>query len=661
LAHQKRPVRYAGVVTRLDSWKEIATFLKRGIRTVQRWEREEGLPVHRLAHAKRGTVYADPAELASWWDSRRLIIERREPAEAPAPEQSQRAPQPAAPATSNDTLTRITNVEAVSVYPALSSDGRLLAYVSDRGEDGGPPQVWLQQIGGEALQLTTGQRECMDVSFSADDTRVLYTALGADGQLAIYDVPTLGGTPRLLKRRARNARMSPDGQWLMWLSLSEPSGIRVARVDGSHERGVAAGFEDVMAFTWSPSSDRLLVLGRADAPSEAEVWLASLDGRLTSTGIAASARRQGVVTWLPMPIAWTGDALLFCAVSRSGPGVFRQRLTESCAPIGDTERMSPISSFAWFPAAAAAGRIAFLLPHPDMNLWSIAIDEHTGAAFGPLRRLSRGPGIQNFLSTTSDGRFLFHAVTRSATLEILRRDLQTGAELSVPIDPSHPEAGYPAISPSGRQLAYATRSTGPHTARPVFILDLVDHQTRPVCEDAGGRPRQWLDERFLVIETFGTRLSSILLLDTTTGERRELIASHECSIGNPRVSPDGRWIAFDAARPGGSPNVFAAPLQPQADTPESSWTLVAASASHPFWSRNGQMLYYLTTTPYLMLRREVRARRFAPDMAPGDVSIATLREGVVPTFLNGTTPVTAPDQIVFLLGDFRGDLWYRDA
>src|ERR1041385_1511743 len=35
---------------RLDSWKAIAAYLGRGVRTVQRWEREEGLPVHRLTH-----------------------------------------------------------------------------------------------------------------------------------------------------------------------------------------------------------------------------------------------------------------------------------------------------------------------------------------------------------------------------------------------------------------------------------------------------------------------------------------------------------------------------------------------------------------------------------------------------------------------------------
>lgn len=41
---------------RLDSWKEIASYLKRDVRTVQRWERREGLPVHRHQHEKLGSV-----------------------------------------------------------------------------------------------------------------------------------------------------------------------------------------------------------------------------------------------------------------------------------------------------------------------------------------------------------------------------------------------------------------------------------------------------------------------------------------------------------------------------------------------------------------------------------------------------------------------------
>src|SRR3954470_13862731 len=68
---------------RLDSWKEIAAYLRRGSRTVQRWEREEGLPVHRLQHGKLGSVYAYPAELDAWFSSRGASLET-DPPPAPA-------------------------------------------------------------------------------------------------------------------------------------------------------------------------------------------------------------------------------------------------------------------------------------------------------------------------------------------------------------------------------------------------------------------------------------------------------------------------------------------------------------------------------------------------------------------------------------------------
>src|SRR6476619_3341865 len=54
----------------LDSWKEIAEYLKRSVRTVRRWEAEERLPVHRHIHHNSGTVYAFKSELDAWLASR---------------------------------------------------------------------------------------------------------------------------------------------------------------------------------------------------------------------------------------------------------------------------------------------------------------------------------------------------------------------------------------------------------------------------------------------------------------------------------------------------------------------------------------------------------------------------------------------------------------
>jgi TolB-like protein len=60
---------------RLDSWKAIAAHLNRDVSTVRRWEKREGLPVHRHLHHKLGSVYAFPSEINGWWQSRRGGVE----------------------------------------------------------------------------------------------------------------------------------------------------------------------------------------------------------------------------------------------------------------------------------------------------------------------------------------------------------------------------------------------------------------------------------------------------------------------------------------------------------------------------------------------------------------------------------------------------------
>ncbi|HLK22693.1 MAG TPA: hypothetical protein VKT81_27295 [Bryobacteraceae bacterium] len=58
---------------RLDSWKEIAAYLGREVRTVQGWEKNEGLPVHRHQHSRQGSVYAFRAELDAWRQARKTV------------------------------------------------------------------------------------------------------------------------------------------------------------------------------------------------------------------------------------------------------------------------------------------------------------------------------------------------------------------------------------------------------------------------------------------------------------------------------------------------------------------------------------------------------------------------------------------------------------
>lgn len=59
-----------GTGQRLESWKEIAAYLRRDVRTVQRWEQLDGLPIHRHRRTQRSIPYAYTAELDAWWTSR---------------------------------------------------------------------------------------------------------------------------------------------------------------------------------------------------------------------------------------------------------------------------------------------------------------------------------------------------------------------------------------------------------------------------------------------------------------------------------------------------------------------------------------------------------------------------------------------------------------
>ena len=116
--------------------------------------------MHRLPHAQRGSVFAHANELSAWWAADRSP---REPPQTPLRTESEAR------------VDRVTITAAATFWPALSSDARMVVYISDAGQDGGSPQLWLQ-IGGAAVQLTgcTIARS----RFFGDDTRVAFSASG---------------------------------------------------------------------------------------------------------------------------------------------------------------------------------------------------------------------------------------------------------------------------------------------------------------------------------------------------------------------------------------------------------------------------------------------------------------------------------------------------
>jgi hypothetical protein len=74
-ALKERPIGEIGIMPRspiLTSWKEIAQYVGKGIRTIQRWERELGFPVRRTKAGRKPSVLAVPEEIDAWVQSQRL-------------------------------------------------------------------------------------------------------------------------------------------------------------------------------------------------------------------------------------------------------------------------------------------------------------------------------------------------------------------------------------------------------------------------------------------------------------------------------------------------------------------------------------------------------------------------------------------------------------
>ena len=632
---------------RLDSWKEIAAFLGRGIRTVQRWEREEGLPVHRLVHEKRGSIYARREELAAWWESRRLTLATpltANPVDAPVARR----------------LERVTRTSAMTNWPALSSDARLIAYVSDAGQDGTTPQIWIQQIGGASLRLTNGAHEYSHLSFSPDNTRIIFTATDEAGP-NVFDVPALGGERRLLQRGAMFGQVSPNGAWFAYVPR-DAAGVCVAAHASANFRTVAPELIDIACMAWLSDSRSVLVHARSGEAFEADWWIVRLDGGSpTNIGLVLQLREKGMFT-VPTGATWVNDSLVFSGAGPQGVCLYRQRfILPAFEPSGAPERLTEGIESAWLPVAAA-GCLAFVSSRADTNLWSVALDSVSGLAHGALRRMTRGPGILGYLSATNDDQTLSYFSFRLGDGHIFLRDLRTNSERMMSEGQAGPKS-YPAISPSGSQLAYGLRMAGgERPLRPISIVSLRDGTWRSLGEDCGGRPREWVDERRLIIERFA-RLNSIALIDADTSSQVDLLSSPEWSIRNPRLSPDRRWIAFEASRAGQPANVYVTPFE-ERRLAESEWETVARSASHPFWSADGRLLYYTPTGVNPMVRSAIHARRFASDtgrLEGEPIAAFASNEMVIPAYLPGTAPLATTDQIFLVLGDFRGDVWLLDV
>src|SRR4029450_8413806 len=129
----------------------------------------------------------------------------------------------------------VTNSPGVDAQPSLSSDGRSLAFVSNRD---GQFDLWVRLIaGGRLLQITNDRNLDADPRFSADGSQIAFSKLSDTGRWDIWVVSALGGEPRLVIPNAKGPDWSPDCRSLAYADLRTAT-IWLADASGAHARAI---------------------------------------------------------------------------------------------------------------------------------------------------------------------------------------------------------------------------------------------------------------------------------------------------------------------------------------------------------------------------------------------------------------------------------------
>ncbi len=551
---------------RLDSWKKIASYLKRDVTTVQRWERREGMPVRRHLHRKLGSVYAFRSELDAWWESRHTRLTQEGAHETEQLARVLPNPPPAQPsrhiwwavaagvvlivaalawlATGSSFFwrsplagARFTRLDFAGTEQAaaISRDGKFVAFLSDRD---GQIDAWVSEVGsGTYRNLTRGAlRELVvpnpslrAVAFSADSSLVSIWTRRADGSQAddvnILSVPVSGGALRTYLPGVGEFDWSRDGKRLVYHTTApgDPLFVRVPGKVGDRRIYVAPAGIHCHFPVWSPD-DAFVYFVRGVPPDDWDIW------RIQASG-AGLERLTGHNSRVSYPVMLDRRTLLYLATDADGSGPWMYAL--------DVERRVPrrissgLESYTSLGASADGARLVATIANPHTSVWSMPLTED-------------GTGVPSLVSA--------NAVTPRLGADVLlyvsRRgerqgiwSLMHGATREIWSSSQARIVGGPSFSPDGRHVAFSVEE-GVRTV--LYVMDNDGSNVRVLADSLAlrGNPSWAPDGRSIVsavLRDGEPRVTRISL----NGESPLALVS-EYSI-DPVWSPDGRFLVYSGA------------------------------------------------------------------------------------------------------------------
>jgi Tol biopolymer transport system component len=617
----------------LESWKEIAAYLKRDVTTVQRWEKRERLPVHRHLHDKSGSVFARRSELDAWRAARTRAPETVDPAAdpdqeltpAPAPSPSPQRGMPAhrepmsreVPAPASDSTRRALlfgfaligvlvtlgslkpdtklapqapiafNVEPPAGLalvpnepPLIAPDGQAVVFVAVG--DNGVSRLVIREISSVVPRVLPGTEEARYPFWSADSRQV---AFFADRHLKA--VAVAGGEPRAITEAPYGQAGTWDADGVILFPLSAQSGLHRVQVQGGKPVPVtspdnARGDYAHRVPHYLPDGRRFIFLVKSTRADREGIYIGSLDGaepkqvmRALSEAWYAAGRLIFVTPPALMAVGFDAASM---QVKGSPVVLARGTAHESFTARG-------------LFSVSDTGTIAYSrVQSPAMRLVQV---DRTGES----RELRVAPRPYWDLAPTPDGKAvaLTELNARSGTRDILLISLVTGATRELTSDPV--DDAMPVWSPDGRQLAFSSRRLGSYD---IFVTDIAGGDARPVLTGEGD---QWVgdwspDGRVIVYSSNApgnaTR-SDLYTLDVESKKTSAFVATRGRDT-HAQFSPDGRWIAYSCDATG-QPEVYLQRYPPQG---HEQILVSVRGGAYPRWRADGRELYYVDPTGTVM-------------------------------------------------------------
>ena len=575
--------------------------------------------------------------------------------------------------TDNRALFMVTADAGLTGAPAISRDGKFLAFASDRAK-GDNLDIWVQQIGGrEPLRLTQDPADESEPAFSPDDAMIAFRSEKDRG--GIYIVPALGGTPILLAARGRHPRFSPDGRWVAYSvggeETSNPgsTGVFVINAGGGVPRAIHPEMATATNPIWSPDGDRLLVLGRKDAAASAltqiDWWILPVgDGAPQRSDVFArldkqKLKRPAPPQVYPAPLDWrragSEDRILFSAFIGEAVNLWEIPLLGT----GAAERLT------LGPGLHQQGRwtsdaksLTFAAAELNFDVWMQPVDRATGTARGEMKRLT--DELTEDLSPSIDwnGTTAAYVSRRSDTWSLRTIDVASGTQRSVLSSPTRLMTA--RLSGDGGRILFTSSNYD------LMSVPSAGGAAEKLCEHCGEVMGASSDGGSTLYEPFENE--DLLMYDsdahaTVTLAKRP---GADVILSSARFSHDGKWVAFHALRnANNSAQVWIVPVGPERPVPQPAWIAVSdgeALERDPAWSPDGRFLYYISERDGF---RCVWARQLDPvtKHPAGDAFAVrhfhsarfSLRQVGSRGFLTGLT--VGDGALVFAMGELKGNVW----